>query len=93
MRTRAPRNTRSQAARTGEGMTQTEEDTIRNVMFDSRIDKTKVRYVDEETGRFYLRVENQDDKDVNDTWNEIKQTIQDAAEETCGRVTRTYRNN
>jgi hypothetical protein len=43
-----------------QGMAQTEEDTIRNVMFDSRIDETKERYFDEETGRFYVKLEKQD---------------------------------
>ena len=38
----------------------TEEDTIRNIMFDSRLDQTNVRRYDEQTGRFYARVEIQD---------------------------------
>ena len=42
------------------GETQTKEDSVTNVMFDSRIDATKVRQFDEETGRYYNRIENQD---------------------------------
>ena len=36
-----------------QGARQTEEDSIQNIMFDSRIDETKVRQYDEETGRYY----------------------------------------
>ena len=43
-----------------QGLAQTEEDSIRNVMFDSRIDHTKVRQYDDKTGRFYSRIEDQD---------------------------------
>ena len=38
----------------------TEEDTIHNVMFDSRLDATKERRFDEQTGRFYARTVIQD---------------------------------
>ena len=44
----------------------TEEDTIRNVMFDSRLDQTKVRRFDEQTGRYYARTETQHHYTVTD---------------------------
>ena len=44
----------------------TDEDTIRNVMFDSRLDQTKVRRFDEQTGRYYARTETQDHYTVTD---------------------------
>ena len=43
-----------------EGATLTKEDSVRNIMFYSRIDATKVRQFDEETGQYYSRVKNQD---------------------------------
>ena len=47
-----------EATECGEALT--DADSIRNVMFDSRIDKTKVRKFDEETGKFYPRIESED---------------------------------
>lgn len=43
-----------------QGEIQTKQDTIRNVMFDSRIDPTKVSHYDEKTERHYIRVEDQE---------------------------------
>ena len=46
---------------TERGHDKTEQDSIKCVMFDSRIDrKTRVRYFDEGTGKFYPRVEAKD---------------------------------
>ena len=46
---------------TERGHDKTEQDSIKCVMFDSRIDrKTRVRYFDESTGKFYPRVEAKD---------------------------------
>ena len=42
------------------GEDQTLEDNIKNIMFDSRLDQTKVRSFDEETGQFYPRVKTED---------------------------------
>ena len=33
---------------------------VKNIMFDSRVDKTKVRRFDEETEKFHQRIVNQD---------------------------------
>ena len=48
------------AEATEAGVAATEEDCVKNVMFDSRIDPTKVRRFDKQTGKFYPRIETQD---------------------------------
>lgn len=48
------------------GEAQTDEDTIQNIMFDSRMDATKVRHFDPETGQFFARIEVQDHYTVTD---------------------------
>ena len=46
---------------TERGHDETERDSIKCVMFDSRIDKkTRVRHFDESTGKFYPRLEAED---------------------------------
>ena len=55
---RARDNVLADATESGE--TATAEDCVKNVMFDSRIDITKVRRFDRTTGKFYPRVEKQD---------------------------------
>ena len=42
------------------GEDQTQEDIIKNVMFDSCLDQTKVRSFDDQTGRFYPRIVTED---------------------------------
>ena len=42
------------------GEIRTQEEDIQCIMFDARLDQTKVRHFDEETGKFFPRVETQD---------------------------------
>ena len=49
-----------------QGARQTEEDSIKSIMFDSRIDETKVRQYDEETGRHYSRIKKEDHYTITD---------------------------
>ena len=42
------------------GEIRTQEEEIKCIMFDARLDQTKVRHYDEETGKFFPRVETQD---------------------------------
>ena len=49
-----------------QGARQTEEDSIKSIMFDSRIDETKVRQYDEETGRHYSRIKKEDHFTITD---------------------------
>ena len=48
------------SAATERGNQLTNEDTIRAIMFDSRMDETKVNHFDPETGKYYQRIEIQD---------------------------------
>ena len=45
---------------TERGNQETDEDTIRAIMFDSRMDETKINLFDQETGKYYPRTEKQD---------------------------------
>ena len=61
---RAKEKVMAKAREKGEIRTQKED--IKCIMFDARLDKTKVRHYDEETGKFFPRVETQDQYTITD---------------------------